>query len=118
MRQSLQSIRPQEVHIYLTTDSQAGASYRDIAVALFGPDRVNDDWNAGGDHLKKPRENYAAVKAKSTFPPRNAQTSRLWRITNAICRGLVLQLEPAYSILGLNRRVIRWMPDKSKANTL
>ncbi|MEQ1521847.1 MAG: DUF2285 domain-containing protein [Aestuariivirga sp.] len=30
----------------------AGASYRDIAVALFGPDRVNDDWNAGGDHLK------------------------------------------------------------------
>lgn len=31
---------------------QAGASYRDIAVALFGPDRVNDDWNAGGDHLK------------------------------------------------------------------
>ncbi|MCC7482826.1 MAG: DUF2285 domain-containing protein [Hyphomicrobiales bacterium] len=31
---------------------QAGASYRDIAVALFGPDRVNEDWNAGGDHLK------------------------------------------------------------------
>lgn len=30
----------------------AGASYRDIAVALFGPDRVNDDWNAGSDHLK------------------------------------------------------------------
>lgn len=30
----------------------AGASYRDIAVALFGPDRVNDDWSALGDHLK------------------------------------------------------------------
>jgi len=30
----------------------AGASYRNIAVALFGPDRVNDDWNAPGDHLK------------------------------------------------------------------
>ena len=30
----------------------AGASYREIAVALFGPDRVNEDWNAGGDHLK------------------------------------------------------------------
>jgi hypothetical protein len=29
-----------------------GASYRDIAVALFGPDRVNEDWNASGDHLK------------------------------------------------------------------
>lgn len=30
----------------------AGASYRDIAVALFGHDRVNEDWNASGDHLK------------------------------------------------------------------
>lgn len=30
----------------------AGASYRDIAVALFGRDRVNEDWNAPGDHLK------------------------------------------------------------------
>jgi len=30
----------------------AGASYRDIAIALFGRDRVNDDWNAPGDHLK------------------------------------------------------------------
>jgi hypothetical protein len=30
----------------------AGASYRDIAVALFGPDRVSEDWNAAGDHLK------------------------------------------------------------------
>lgn len=30
----------------------AGASYRDIAVALFGRDRVNEDWNASGDHLK------------------------------------------------------------------
>ena len=30
----------------------AGASYRDIAVALFGPDRVNEDWNAPGDHLR------------------------------------------------------------------
>lgn len=29
-----------------------GASYRDIAIALFGPDRVKDDWIAGGDHLK------------------------------------------------------------------
>lgn len=30
----------------------AGASYRDIAVALFGRDRVKEDWNATGDHLK------------------------------------------------------------------
>jgi len=30
----------------------AGASYRDIAVALFGRDRVKDDWNTSGDHLK------------------------------------------------------------------
>jgi hypothetical protein len=30
----------------------AGASYRDIAVALFGNNRVNEDWNAPGDHLK------------------------------------------------------------------
>ena len=30
----------------------AGASYRDIAIALFGRDRVNDDWKAPGDHLK------------------------------------------------------------------
>lgn len=30
----------------------AGASYRDITVALFGNDRVNEDWNAPGDHLK------------------------------------------------------------------
>jgi hypothetical protein len=30
----------------------AGASYRNIAIALFGRDRVNEDWNAGGDHLK------------------------------------------------------------------
>lgn len=30
----------------------AGASYRDIAVALFGRDRVYDDWRASGDHLK------------------------------------------------------------------
>ena len=30
----------------------AGASYRDIAVALLGRDRVNDDWNASGNHLK------------------------------------------------------------------
>lgn len=29
-----------------------GASYRDIAVTLFGFDRVNEDWNAAGDHLK------------------------------------------------------------------
>lgn len=30
----------------------AGASYREIAVALFGPDRVDKDWNAPGEHLK------------------------------------------------------------------
>ena len=30
----------------------AGASYRDIAVAFFGHDRVNEDWNSPGDHLK------------------------------------------------------------------
>lgn len=30
----------------------AGASYRDIAIALFGRDRVKDDWNTSGDHLK------------------------------------------------------------------
>ncbi|MCC7483309.1 MAG: DUF2285 domain-containing protein [Hyphomicrobiales bacterium] len=30
----------------------AGASYREIAVALFGPDRVNKDWNGPGDHIK------------------------------------------------------------------
>jgi hypothetical protein len=30
----------------------AGMSYRDIAVTLFGRDRVNEDWNAPGDHLK------------------------------------------------------------------
>ena len=29
-----------------------GASYREIAVALFGPDRVNKDWNGPGDHIK------------------------------------------------------------------
>ena len=49
------------------------------------------------------------MKAKSTFPASNAQTSPLWRITNAFCRGLVLQLEPDCEKLGLNRRVIRWM---------
>ncbi len=31
---------------------QAGASYREIAVALFSCDRVDADWNAPGDHLK------------------------------------------------------------------
>jgi hypothetical protein len=41
----------------------AGASYRDIAVALFGPDRVKDDWNAGGDHLKN-RIRRAAQRGK------------------------------------------------------
>lgn len=30
----------------------AGASYRDIAVSLFGHDRVRSDWNAPGDYLK------------------------------------------------------------------
>jgi hypothetical protein len=30
----------------------AGASYREIAIALFGPDRVNKDWNGPGDHIK------------------------------------------------------------------
>lgn len=30
----------------------AGASYRDIAVNLFGHDRVRSDWNAPGDYLK------------------------------------------------------------------
>lgn len=30
----------------------AWASYRDIAIALFGPDRVNEDWNGPGDHFK------------------------------------------------------------------
>lgn len=31
---------------------RAGASYRDIAVVLFGSRRVGTDWNDGGDHLK------------------------------------------------------------------
>jgi len=30
----------------------AGASYRDIAVALFGLGRVKEDWNAPDEHLK------------------------------------------------------------------
>ncbi len=30
----------------------AGASYRDIAVALFGLGRVNEDWSAPDEHLK------------------------------------------------------------------
>jgi hypothetical protein len=30
----------------------AGASYREIAVALFGPRRVENDWSDGSDHLK------------------------------------------------------------------
>ena len=49
------------------------------------------------------------MKAKSTFPVRNAQRSALWRIADAICQGPVLQKMPVYSILGLNRPVIRWM---------
>jgi len=31
---------------------RAGASYRDIAVVLFGPERVAKDWGDDGDHLK------------------------------------------------------------------
>ena len=30
----------------------AGASYRDIAVSLFGLGRVKDDWSAPDEHLK------------------------------------------------------------------
>jgi hypothetical protein len=35
----------------------------------------------------KPRESYALKKAKSTFSASNGQTSRLWRITNALVPG-------------------------------
>lgn len=31
---------------------RAGASYRDIAVVLFGAQRVREDWTDDGDHLK------------------------------------------------------------------
>lgn len=31
---------------------RAGASYRDIAIILFGTQRVERDWNDDGDHLK------------------------------------------------------------------
>jgi len=31
---------------------RAGASYRDIAIVLFGAQRVGRDWNRDGDHLK------------------------------------------------------------------
>lgn len=31
---------------------RAGATYRDIAVVLFGAQRVERDWNDDGDHLK------------------------------------------------------------------
>jgi hypothetical protein len=30
----------------------AGASYREIAITLFGRDRISEDWNATGHHLK------------------------------------------------------------------
>lgn len=51
------------------------------------------------------------MKVKSTFPARNTQTSRLWRITDAIFQGPVLQLMPVCAKLGLNRPVIGWMSD-------
>lgn len=63
------------------------------------------------------------MKVKSTLPARNAQTSRLWRITDAICQGPVLQLVQVCAILDLNtpiiwwtfvkEAVIRWMPVKT-----
>jgi hypothetical protein len=52
------------------------------------------------------------MKAKPKFPARNAQTSRLWRIADAIYQGPALQLMPVCAKLDLNRPVIRWMPAK------
>ena len=53
-------------------------------------------------------------EVKSTFSANNKQTSRHWRIINANCRRLVLQLVSACAKLSLNRSVIRWMPSDSK----
>ena len=49
------------------------------------------------------------MKVKSTFPVSNGQTSRLWRIADAICLNPVLQLMPICANLGLSMPVIGWM---------
>ena len=49
------------------------------------------------------------MEVKSMFPASNGQTSRLWRITNAICQRRELHQTQILASLGLNRPVIRWM---------
>jgi hypothetical protein len=63
-------------------------------------------------YQRKPRENCVLKKAKSTFPARNTQASRLWRAADAICPSPVLQLMSICAKLGPNRLVIRWMSDE------
>jgi hypothetical protein len=55
------------------------------------------------------------MKANSTFPAHDAQTSPLGQIVDAICEGRVLQQMPACAKLGLNRLVIRWISAKGLA---
>lgn len=53
----------------------------------------------------KPREDYALMKAKLTFPVSNVQTSPAWRAGDAICQGLVLPKLPIRAKLNSTGRV-------------
>jgi hypothetical protein len=63
----------------------------------------------------KPREDYALMKAKLTFPVSKAQTLRLWQSGDAICQGSVLPELPLCAKLNLSRPVIWWMSGKAKS---
>jgi hypothetical protein len=53
---SLFPVGPQTTRIVMALRAydalQAGASQRDIAIALFGNNAVDDDWKAGSDYLR------------------------------------------------------------------
>jgi len=60
-----QTSKPQRLRLVLRVlDGRlAGASYREIAIVLFGRDRVESDWEAPDDHLKN-RVRRAAQRGK------------------------------------------------------
>ena len=57
----------------------------------------------------KPRESYALMKVKSTFPPGNTLAPRLWRTDDATCPSSILPMLPVCADTRRNTPFIRWI---------